>query len=189
MGKARGVSGPSLLVVLLVLAGVGKCVGVCGNPSSSAPAVPATMASAPKAPAAPVETVAPERTVDPTVLAHRERVERYAAMKPAQRSAEVPKLCPPSAVLPRRTVQQILDDYVPCEDEDGVTALLEAVSSTPEATKLKAAVGAAKKKGASMHRAATRSALCCDGTASDSCMCADIHQGCCSHHGGVCGCE
>lgn len=34
-----------------------------------------------------------------------------------------------------------------------------------------------------------RMALCCDGESSPSCTCNDIHRGCCSHHGGVCGCE
>lgn len=29
---------------------------------------------------------------------------------------------------------------------------------------------------------------CCDGTASPSCVCGGSHRGCCSHHGGVCGC-
>jgi hypothetical protein len=30
-------------------------------------------------------------------------------------------------------------------------------------------------------------ALCCDGSPSPSCACPG-HRGCCSHHGGVCGC-
>jgi hypothetical protein len=29
---------------------------------------------------------------------------------------------------------------------------------------------------------------CCDGTVSPSCSCGGSHRGCCSHHGGVCGC-
>jgi hypothetical protein len=29
---------------------------------------------------------------------------------------------------------------------------------------------------------------CCDGSLSPSCSCAGSHRGCCSHHGGVCGC-
>lgn len=31
--------------------------------------------------------------------------------------------------------------------------------------------------------------LCCDGSLSPSCMCSGSRRGCCSHHGGVCGCE
>lgn len=31
--------------------------------------------------------------------------------------------------------------------------------------------------------------LCCDGSMSPSCSCGGSHQGCCSHHGGVCGCR
>lgn len=34
-----------------------------------------------------------------------------------------------------------------------------------------------------------RSLRCCDGTLSPSCMCGGSRRGCCSHHGGVCGCE
>jgi hypothetical protein len=34
-----------------------------------------------------------------------------------------------------------------------------------------------------------RSVRCCDGTLSPSCMCGASLRGCCSHHGGVCGCE
>lgn len=30
---------------------------------------------------------------------------------------------------------------------------------------------------------------CCDGTLSPSCVCGGSRRGCCSHHGGVCGCE
>jgi hypothetical protein len=30
---------------------------------------------------------------------------------------------------------------------------------------------------------------CCDGSLSPSCTCGGSHRGCCSHHGGVCGCE
>lgn len=29
---------------------------------------------------------------------------------------------------------------------------------------------------------------CCDGSESDSCVCGGPRRGCCSHHGGVCGC-
>jgi hypothetical protein len=34
-----------------------------------------------------------------------------------------------------------------------------------------------------------KSVQCCDGTLSPSCMCGGSLRGCCSHHGGVCGCE
>jgi len=38
-------------------------------------------------------------------------------------------------------------------------------------------------------RAASRRLMCCDGTVSPSCLCSGSRRGCCSHHGGVCGCE
>lgn len=34
-----------------------------------------------------------------------------------------------------------------------------------------------------------RSLRCCDGTSSPTCLCGRSRRGCCSHHGGVCGCE
>jgi hypothetical protein len=39
-------------------------------------------------------------------------------------------------------------------------------------------------------REANRSVRCCDGTLSPSCLCSrPSKRGCCSHHGGICGCE
>lgn len=38
-------------------------------------------------------------------------------------------------------------------------------------------------------RSASRGLRCCDGSLSPSCSCGGSHRGCCSHHGGVCGCE
>ena len=39
------------------------------------------------------------------------------------------------------------------------------------------------------EREASRGLRCCDGTLSPSCSCSGSHRGCCSRHGGVCGCE
>jgi len=39
------------------------------------------------------------------------------------------------------------------------------------------------------EQAANRGLRCCDGTSSPSCSCSGSHRGCCSRHGGVCGCE
>lgn len=36
---------------------------------------------------------------------------------------------------------------------------------------------------------AGQSVRCCDGTISPSCVCGGPRRGCCSHHGGICGCE
>lgn len=54
---------------------------------------------------------------------------------------------------------------------------------------------AAKKAAKGTAAAAVQSApdpqrplLCCDGTPSPSCTCSGSRRGCCSHHGGVCGC-
>ena len=45
------------------------------------------------------------------------------------------------------------------------------------------------ERAARREREASRGLMCCDGSLSPSCMCRGSHQGCCSHHGGVCGCE
>ena len=43
---------------------------------------------------------------------------------------------------------------------------------------------------AAAAREANRHVVCCDGVVSPSCLCAaDSHRGCCSHHGGICGCQ
>lgn len=178
-------TGSGLFGVVVVLAILGKCTGLCGTRAATVDEPSA--ASVP--PSAPAEPVVVEPVVDPASFAHEARVQHYASLKPAQRLAEVASLCPSSKTLPRRTVQQILANYVPCEDEDGAMALLESVAGTEEAARLKSAIEAAKKQTGLLHQAVTRSAKCCDGTLSDACTCADVHQGCCSHHGGVCGCE
>ena len=46
------------------------------------------------------------------------------------------------------------------------------------------------EEAASAAREASRRVKCCDDTLSPSCLCSrDSMRGCCSHHGGVCGCE
>ncbi|KYF91870.1 hypothetical protein BE20_13485 [Sorangium cellulosum] len=46
------------------------------------------------------------------------------------------------------------------------------------------------KEAAEERRQASLRVQCCDGTISPSCLCGrSSYRGCCSHHGGVCGCE
>ncbi|WP_434047560.1 MULTISPECIES: hypothetical protein [Sorangium] len=46
------------------------------------------------------------------------------------------------------------------------------------------------KEAAEERRQASLRVQCCDGTLSPSCLCGrSSYRGCCSHHGGVCGCE
>ncbi len=46
------------------------------------------------------------------------------------------------------------------------------------------------KEAAEERRQASLRVQCCDGTLSPSCLCGrPSYRGCCSHHGGVCGCE
>lgn len=115
-------------------------------------------------------------------------VKKYVAMKPWQRLAEVQRLCP--AVRPpnqHRTIEEILSAKE-CNDDD-VLALLEAVRSTPEEKTIDVALEEARSRREAEQRAASRKAKCCDGTISDGCTCRNAGAGCCSHHGGVCGCE
>ena len=45
-----------------------------------------------------------------------------------------------------------------------------------------------RRTAAEAAREAMRPLLCCDGSPSPSCLCGGNHRGCCSWHGGVCGC-
>jgi hypothetical protein len=62
-------------------------------------------------------------------------------------------------------------------------ALAEAQKAKLRLAKLK------QQESAAREREASKRLMCCDGTASPSCSCYGSHRGCCSHHGGVCGCE
>lgn len=42
---------------------------------------------------------------------------------------------------------------------------------------------------AALRRSEPSGLLCCDGSLSPSCSCGGSHRGCCSHHGGICGCQ
>jgi hypothetical protein len=62
-----------------------------------------------------------------------------------------------------------------------------------EARKLAAQEREAKRRRAEEERrerlSVPRSLRCCDGTLSPTCLCGGSRRGCCSHHGGICGCE
>lgn len=60
------------------------------------------------------------------------------------------------------------------------TAAAEAAAARRAAEDRRAAAEAARE--------ASRPLLCCDGSPSPSCLCGGNHRGCCSWHGGVCGC-
>ena len=46
-----------------------------------------------------------------------------------------------------------------------------------------------RREAAAAAREASLRVRCCDGTLSGRCLCNGSHRGCCSHHGGICGCE
>jgi hypothetical protein len=79
---------------------------------------------------------------------------------------------------------------------DGVPdamALIEAAKTEPEKKQLRAVKTQIEAAQARAEKAAVRadaSLRCCDGTDSPSCTCGQgSKRGCCSRHGGVCGCS
>lgn len=67
------------------------------------------------------------------------------------------------------------------------TARLAQINETPIPPPPPPTVPVAPSRGNRDDSSGTM-AQCCDGTASPSCACPG-HRGCCSHHGGVCGCN
>jgi hypothetical protein len=79
-----------------------------------------------------------------------------------------------------------------------VPALLKRAQAdvdVEDARAAKAAAAAQKQaareeaRRAAAQREESRGLRCCDGDLSPSCFCHGPHRGCCSHHGGICGCE
>jgi len=73
----------------------------------------------------------------------------------------------------------------------GVEATIEA-SPEKERVGLKRAVGIwnkQKDRAVKARRRGSAPLQCCDGSTSPSCTCGNPKRGCCSHHGGVCGCS
>jgi hypothetical protein len=98
------------------------------------------------------------------------RLAKLRAMKPVERVAELSGACPPK-------------ESASC-DEERIALLVQSAATTSERARLEQ-LAASLKKG---NRRANASLECCDGTLSPSCLCGRPKRGCCSHHGGVCGC-
>lgn len=101
---------------------------------------------------------------------------QLATWKPAQRA---------------QALQQCLKDECPEGVPDGA-AVIEAAKSEPERKQLRALKAQLERAQARAEKAAQRanaSLRCCDGSDSPSCTCGNPRRGCCSHHGGVCGCS
>lgn len=58
-----------------------------------------------------------------------------------------------------------------------------------KAREAREAARAAAQEAAEAARESSSMVMCCDGTTSPSCLCNGSRRGCCSHHGGVCGCN
>lgn len=121
--------------------------------------------------------------------AHAANLARYAALTPADRASLIGRLCSSSKCSESaRAIGDILPGDDACCSHSQIDAMIESVAGTAEATKLRAAADAVEKRHDAAENPVIRMAKCCDGTESPSCQCPG-HQGCCSHHRGVCGCE
>lgn len=134
------------------------------------------------------------RRVDVEAQERREQAERKrqdaetAAQMARDASTRISKLKPyeRAALL----VKCVKDDDCPLGKSDP-NIILEAASSKSERKQLAAAVAQlerAKERTAKAQERADAPLLCCDGSGSPSCTCGNPRRGCCSHHGGVCGC-
>lgn len=71
----------------------------------------------------------------------------------------------------------------------GVRGAEEARAAAQEAQRKREETIARRREAAEEAREASRRVRCCDGMLSPSCLCSGPSRGCCSHHGGICGCE
>lgn len=83
-------------------------------------------------------------------------------------------------------------DKISPSSPDAPTAKKLLLKSTAERRREAQAAARQQRERERAERVASsayRGLLCCDGSLSPSCSCGGSHRGCCSHHGGVCGCE
>jgi hypothetical protein len=88
-------------------------------------------------------------------------------------------------------VRCVNDDACPV-GSDGPETILSAAATKGERKQLEVATAQllrAKERKARADARFSAALLCCDGTHSPSCTCGNPRRGCCSHHGGVCGCS
>ncbi len=88
----------------------------------------------------------------------------------------------------RGVVEQLRVDLR--EAERAAEAERQRAAAEAERQRLAEEVARKREEAIEQAREATRRVQCCDGTVSPSCLCSrSSRRGCCSHHGGVCGCE
>ncbi len=102
------------------------------------------------------------------------RREKYQAMTPAQRRSNIAQLCP---------IALESDCH-----EDELALVVQSVGATPEQDALRDLAEGLMYKRDVAEAEGSRGLLCCDGEQSPTCKCHGPHQGCCSHHRGICGC-
>lgn len=114
------------------------------------------------------------------------------AMPPWKRAATMDQLCPANPasgpLAEPRSVAQIV-----AESGDGecpeLKLAVQAAADPTEGVQLQAKADGLVKRRAAFEAEQSRGLRCCDGSESPTCLCHGPHQGCCSHHGGICGCE
>ncbi|HEX4341316.1 MAG TPA: hypothetical protein VH062_35655 [Polyangiaceae bacterium] len=129
----------------------------------------------------------------------RSREAQVTAAKQAERdkAAEYIRLLGPSGREQR--IRTCVKDYGPGNCAEMVMQISDAIGDEKESGKLAKLAEAPPPPPASRARASASSddaeddngdgsLRCCDGMLSPTCTCSGSHQGCCSHHGGVCGC-
>lgn len=110
-----------------------------------------------------------------------------AAKKTQEEDARAAKRAELAALQPYQRVQ-IVQQCAKDECPDGTPnadVVIEAAKTPAERKQLQALNDRIEKA----QERLSASLRCCDGTASDSCTCGNPHRGCCSRHGGVCGCS
>ncbi len=126
-------------------------------------------------------------------------VSRYAATSLDSRLKEAARVCTAEGQCDDSALGELLDSAkgkpdlavlaagiarISVRHDDGVRAARQREIAR------EANERAADKRREAREQEASRGLHCCDGSQSPSCRChAPSHQGCCSHHGGVCGCE
>jgi hypothetical protein len=122
------------------------------------------------------------------------RAEQEAALAAAKVEVRRGQLAQLAAWKPYQRSQALAQCFK-SECPDGVpdeAALLESAKSDAERKQLSAMKGQLEKAQERAEKAASRSSAalrCCDGSLSPKCTCGGGRRGCCSRHGGVCGCS
>jgi len=126
------------------------------------------------------------RAVKAKQMAEAQRLERrrtlYATLTGPERERSLRDACPVDIEEDEETAGLTIESAATEAERSRLTAIRRQLEA---AHARKVAADEAKRK-AEAAAARARGVCCCDGSVSPTCT--TVHQGCCSHHGGVCGC-